>query len=366
MIEFKEGNLLAADTQALVNTVNTVGVMGKGIALQFKEAFPENFRAYADACKKGEVVVGRMFVTETLRLDGPRWIINFPTKKDWRHPSKLEYVEAGLKDLVKVLRERHIESVALPPLGCGHGGLDWAMVRSLITAAMEELPDVKIEVYVPTGIYQASPKRQGVEELTLARAIMVDIIRRYSVLGFECTNLEIQKLAYFMQRIIEGLKLENPFKLKFKPNQYGPYADALRHMLDALDGSYLHCQKRLHDAGPLDPIQLDLARLKRVKEYLAQSDLKDYQTALNRLDDLIDGFQSPYLMELLATVDWLADRDREAQSAEAITGAMTRWPGGRHAARRKTQLFDAKAVDLALQRLSDQSGVLYGQAAAAH
>lgn len=366
MIEFRQGNLLASRSQALVNTVNTVGVMGKGIALQFKEAFPENFRAYADACKKGEVVVGRMFVTELLRLDGPRWIINFPTKKEWRHPSKLEWIETGLRDLVRVLRERKIESVALPPLGCGHGGLDWAMVRSLISAAVEELPGVAVEVYVPTGVYQASPKRQGVEELTLARAIMVDIIRRYSVLGFECTNLEIQKLAYFMQRIIEGLRLENPFKLKFMPNQYGPYADALRHMLDALDGSYLHCQRRLHDAGPMDPIQLDLERLKRVDDYLAQSSLKDYQEALDRLDALIDGFQSPYLMELLATVDWLADRDREGQSTAAITGALAQWPGGTRAGRRKAQLFDANAVDLALRRLSDQSRILYGPAAAAH
>jgi len=359
MIEYREGNLLVAHAQALVNTVNTVGVMGKGIALQFKEAFPENFRAYSVACKSGGVTIGAMFVTETRRLDDPRWIINFPTKKHWRDPSKLEYVEAGLKDLVRVVRERAIESMALPPLGCGHGGLDWALVRPLIVAAAEEIPNVRVDVYVPTAVYQASPKRQGVEELTLARAMMVDIIRRYSVLGFECTNLEVQKLAYFMQRIIEGLSLENPFKLNFKPNQYGPYADALRHMLDALDGSYLHCQKRLHDAGPLDPIQLDLGRLNRVKEYLSQAPLKEYRDALNQLDDLIDGFQSPFLIELLATVDWLAVRDRNAASADQIGSAMTRWPGGMNAGRRKAKLFDQKSIELAMRRLADHSGVLY-------
>jgi O-acetyl-ADP-ribose deacetylase (regulator of RNase III) len=236
--------------------------------------FPDNFRAYAKACKAGEVIIGKIFVTKPRRLDGPQWILNFPTKKDWRHPSKLEYVEAGLKDLVRVIRDLHIESLALPPLGCGHGGLDWALVRPLIVAAAEDIPTVRIEVYEPTETYQASQKRQGVEELTLARAMMVDIIRRYSVLGFECTNLEVQKLAYFMQRIPDGLKPENPFKLKFEPNQYGPYADALRHMLDALDGSYLHCQRRVHDAGPLDPIQIDLGRLDRVKEYLSRASLK--------------------------------------------------------------------------------------------
>ena len=359
MIEYREGNLLAAHAQALVNTVNTVGVMGKGIALQFKEAFPENFRAYAEACKRGEVTVGTMFVTETQRLGDPRWVINFPTKKDWRHPSKLEYVESGLQDLIRVIRERRIESVALPPLGCGHGGLDWALVRSLIVAATDDIPGVRVEVYIPTAVYQASPKRQGVEELTLARAMMVDIIRRYSVLGFECTNLEVQKLAYFMQRIIDGLKLENPFKLNFKPNQYGPYADALRHMLDALDGSYLHCQRRLHDAGPLDPIQLDLGRLNRVQEYLSQGFLKEYRGALKQLDDLIDGFQSPFLMELLATVDWLAARDCEADSPDKISSAMIRWPGGKNAGSRKVRLFDPKTIELAMRRLADHSRVLY-------
>ncbi len=156
MIEFKEGNLLTAHAQALVNTVNTVGVMGKGIALQFKKAFPENFRANAAACKKGEVTIGAMLVTETMRLDGPRWIINFLTKKDWRHPSQLEYIETGIQDLVRVIRERHIESLALPPPGCGHGGLDWTLVRPLITGAMEEVPSVPVQVCAPTAAYHAN------------------------------------------------------------------------------------------------------------------------------------------------------------------------------------------------------------------
>ncbi len=359
MIRYATGNLLLADVEALVNTVNTVRVMGKGVALQFKEAFPQNFLAYEEACKRGAVEIGRMFVTETGRLDGPRWIINFPTKKEWRHPSKLEYIRMGLADLVKVIRERGIRSVALPPLGCGYGGLDWAQVKQAIEGALAELSGVDVVVYQPTDTYQATPKRSGVEELTPARAMLVDVIRRYSVLGFECTNLEVQKLAYFLQRILGAMALDDPLRLKFVPNKYGPYADALRHMLDGLDGSYLHCQRRLHDAGPLDPIQLDLDRLPKVEEYVSRGPGAMYREALERLDRLIDGFQSPYLMELLASVDWLLmERDGQATEQE-LMAAIAAWPGGREAGRRKVRLFKQDGVSIALERLRRDTDVLY-------
>lgn len=359
MLRYATGNLLLADVEALVNTVNTVGVMGKGVALQFKDAFAQNFHAYDDACKRGEVEIGRMFVTETGRLDGPRWIINFPTKKEWRHPSKLEYIRAGLGDLVRVIRERDIKSVALPPLGCGYGGLDWTQVKRAIEGALAELSDVDVLVYQPADAYQATPKRSGVEELTPARAMLVDVIRRYSVLGFECTNLEVQKLAYFLQRILRGLALEDPLRLKFVPNKFGPYADALRHMLDGLDGSYLHCQKRLHDAGPLDPIQLDMDRLPKVEEYVSRGPAAAYREALERLDKLIDGFQSPHLLELLSSVDWLL-MEREGQATEQeLMKAIAAWPGGQEAGRRKARLFKQDAVSLALERLKRDTDVLY-------
>lgn len=362
MIRYATGDLLLANVEALVNTVNTVGVMGKGVALQFKDAFPQNFHAYQAACKRGEVQIGKMFVTETGRFDGPRWIINFPTKKEWRHPSKLEYVRSGLSDLVQVVHDRGIKSIALPPLGCGYGGLDWTQVRQAIEEALVDLPDVEVVVFQPTDRYQATPKRSGVEELTPARAMLVDVIRRYSVLGFECTNLEVQKLAYFLQRILRGMGLDDPLRLKFGPNKYGPYADALRHMLDGLDGSYLHCQKRLHDAGPLDPIQLDLDRLPKVEEYVSSGPGAAYLGALERLDKLIDGFQSPYLMELLSSVDWLlAERDGRATAQELVAG-IGAWPGGKEAGRRKARLFREDVVSLARERLNREADVLYGVA----
>ena len=129
MTRYTEGNLLEAEAEAFVNTVNEVGVMGKGVALMFSEKFPTMSRQYQHAAKKGQIHVGQMYVTEVDALFGPRWIIHFPTKKHWRHPSKLAWIRDGLRDLVRVIHEHGIASVALPPLGCGNGGLDWDVVR---------------------------------------------------------------------------------------------------------------------------------------------------------------------------------------------------------------------------------------------
>ena len=260
MISFTQGNLLEAKTEALVNTVNTVGVMGKGIALMFKEAFTDNFKSYEDACKRGEVKIGRMFVTERKQLIGPRWIINFPTKKDWKHPSRMEWIEEGLQDLKHVILTHHIRSIALPPLGSGNGKLEWPKVREKIVAELGSLTDVEITVYEPTAQYMNVAKRAGVEKLTPARALIADLVRRYGLLGIDCTLLEIQKLAYFLEQVIECSHLKNPLKLDFQANKFGPYAQKLMYLLNGLDGSYLHCDKRLADATPYDVIWFDTSK----------------------------------------------------------------------------------------------------------
>jgi|SRR5664279_485301 len=166
MIRYTQGNLLDAKVEAVVNTVNTVGVMGRGIALMFKERYPENYRSYAAACKAGEVRIGRMFVTATGELDGPRWIVNFPTKQHWRNASCIEWIEAGLRDLVRVVREKGIRSLALPPLGCGNGGLDWREVRPLVEAAMADLSEVEVVAFEPTAEYETMVKPEGVQKPT--------------------------------------------------------------------------------------------------------------------------------------------------------------------------------------------------------
>jgi O-acetyl-ADP-ribose deacetylase (regulator of RNase III) len=353
MIRYTQGNLLDAEVEAVVNTVNTVGVMGKGIALMFKEAFPENFKRYEAACKAKEVRVGRMFVTERHDLMGPRWIVNFPTKQHWRQPAKLEWVIEGLKDLRAFIQDNGIRSIAIPPLGCGNGGLEWSSVRAAIEAALGNLEGVDIVVYEPTTKYQNVAKRTGVQKLTPARALIAEMVRRYWVLGIECTLLEIQKLAWFLERSIERLCSDNPLDLRFEANKYGPYANRLDHLLNALDGSYLHCEKRLADAGPLDIVWFDESRKDYVQTYLKGQEAKPYLEALSATSDLIDGFESPLGMELLATVDWLLNREGCTTTVESIKEGLRRWPGGTQAARRKAKLFDDRLIGLALDRLSN-------------
>jgi O-acetyl-ADP-ribose deacetylase (regulator of RNase III) len=356
MIRFTTGNLLEADVDALVNTVNTVGVMGKGIALMFKEAFPENFRAYAAACKMGEVQIGRMFVTERSDLVGPRFIINFPTKKDWKHPSKLEWVEEGLAALNYEITARGIRSIAIPPLGAGNGGLDWyKRVRPLIERTLSDVA-ADIVIYEPTLTYQNIVKRSGVERLTPARALMAEMIRRYAAFGIDCTILEAQKLAWFLKVAVGDLKLGDPLRLDFKAFRYGPYADDLRHLLNTMDGSYLHCEKRINDAKPLDSLWFHDDRSVDVRLYLTTDEAKPFQPALNRALDTIQGFQSPFGMELLATLDWLHREEHIPLETSAMLEAIAGWNGpDEQSAKRKVRLFQERDVGVAVARLVEVS-----------
>jgi O-acetyl-ADP-ribose deacetylase (regulator of RNase III) len=355
MISFLQGNLLESQAEALVNSVNTVGVMGKGIALMFKEAFPENFHDYAEACERKEVRVGRMFVTENQALEGPHWIINFPTKKHWRQPSKREWIIEGLKDLRRVIQEHNIRSIALPPLGSGNGGLDWRDVRPVIQSFLGDLEGVDIQVYEPTEKYQNVAKRTGVEKLTPARALVAEMIRRYWVLGIECTYLEVQKLGWFLERTIHSLGFEDHLKLHFTADKYGPYSERLRHLLNALDGTYLHCDKRLSDAGPSDTIWFNEQRREYVDLYLRQDASKKLLRVLELTTKRIDGFESPFGMELLSTVDWLIEREHVEPTVQGIRSGLRKWPAGEPTAERKLRLFDDRMLQLALDKLGRDS-----------
>lgn len=146
MIHLVKGNLFDSKAEALVNTVNTVGVMGKGIALQFKMKYPKNFNLYFKACKEKTLEIGNLLITEN--DTDKKIIINFPTKKHWRNPSRYEYIEKGLKRLVDEIKARRIKSIAIPPLGAGNGGLDWKRVKSLIEQSLLGL-ECEIFLYEP-------------------------------------------------------------------------------------------------------------------------------------------------------------------------------------------------------------------------
>ena len=350
MMRFTTGNLLDAETEALVNTVNTVGVMGKGIALMFKEAFPKNFRAYADACKRGEVRLGEMFVTGP-ELHGPRWIINFPTKDHWRNRTRVEWIREGLVDLRRVIQDREIRSIAVPPLGCGNGGLAWKTVKPLIEASLRDLPDVDVLVYEPTTRYQNVAKRRGVQELTPARALVAELVRRYWILGLPCSLLEVQKLAWFLEREIVARGLNNPLDLRFVAHRYGPYSDRLRHLLEGLDGSYLHSEVRIADAKPTDILHFDDRKKERVELFL-RSEAALYLEALDAASARIDGFESPLGMELLATVDWLLVQEGRQPELADLREGLAAWSGGEDAGQRKLRIFDERSLELALTRLT--------------
>lgn len=300
MIKYTSGDILKDEAEALVNTVNCVGVMGRGIALQFRNAYPDNFEAYAAACKREEVQPGRMFVFETGRLTSPRYIVNFPTKRHWRGKSRIEDIESGLVDLAEVIRARGIRSIAVPPLGSGLGGLEWSEVRPRIEAALSSLDDVQILVYEPKGapVSESMVHRREVPKMTTGRAALVGLMHRYlgGLLDPFVTLLEVHKLMYFMQEAGE------PLRLRYQQALYGPYAENLRHVLHAIEG---HLIAGYDDGGDAPDKQLTLVpgAVEDAERYLAEH--ADTQARFARVVALVEGFESPFGLELLSTVHWV-------------------------------------------------------------
>lgn len=341
MINYLEGDILQAQAEALVNTVNCVGVMGRGIALQFKHAFPENFKAYAAACKRKEVQPGRMFVFETGALGGPRYIINFPTKVHWRGKSRLEYIESGLEALVADIKRLAIHSIAIPPLGSGLGGLSWTVVRPLIDRALAELPDVDVQVYEPAGAPVAARLRASEDppKMTPGRAALVGLIDRYlaGLMDPSITLLEVHKLMYFLQSAGE------PLRLRYAKAWYGPYAENLRHVLGEVEGHLITGY-----AGEGDKPDIELALVagaaSKAQEFLATE--LETRGRFDRVGELVEGFETPFGLELLATVHWVAAHDG-ALNRRDIQDGVYGW------GYRKRQ-FTHEQIDLAIDRL--QSG----------
>jgi O-acetyl-ADP-ribose deacetylase (regulator of RNase III) len=329
------GNLLDADVDALVNSVNTVGVMGKGVALQFRRAFPANYRAYVAACRRGEVELGKMFVWETGRMR-PRLIINFPTKAHWRAKSRLDAIEKGLADLRRVLIQRDVESVALPPLGCGLGGLRWGDVRPRIEAALGDLP-IPVLVFPPHGAPEPAtmPDQTRRPKMTPGRAALVGLLARYLEPGERATPLEVQKLLYFLQAAGE------PLKLAFVKQRYGPYADAVRHLVRQLEGHYVI---GFGDGTGQGAITLLPGVRDEAERFLA--DQSETHERFERVARLIEGFETPYGLELLATTHWAAAQEG-ADSPEEAAERVQSW------SERKDRLFTAEHVAVAWERLAD-------------
>ena len=314
MIELKQGDILKADVEVLVNTVNCVGVMGRGIALQFRKAFPENFKAYKAVCERGELRPGKLFIYEQAQLTNPCYIINFPTKDHWKGKSRLEYIDAGLEALVQEVQHLGIRSIAIPPLGCGQGGLKWSDVRPRIEHAFSTLTHVQVFLYEPQGAPHASHMVKTVHapRMTVGRAALLGLMHRYleALMDPFVSLLEIHKLMYFMQEAGE------PLKLRYVAAPYGPYADNLRHVLRQIDGYFVSGYADTGDA-PNKELSLVPGSIEDADKFLL--DHPATRARFGRVAELVEGFETPFGLELLSTVHWVCTRDRPTNAAEVVS-----------------------------------------------
>ncbi|RYX99710.1 phosphatase [bacterium] len=349
-MEYIKGDLLQAKTQALVNTVNTVGVMGKGIALQFKERFPQNYKEYVSACKNKELHPGKLLVVKELTLEGEKIIINFPTKTEWYLKSRYEYIEAGLKELAIAISEYKITSIAIPPLGCGNGGLKWEKVKPLIEKYLGELSNIDIQVYEPNEDVKQILKQQESNKaikLTDARAMLLYAMFYYESLGENCSLFVANKLAYFLNRLGE-----NSFhKLKFEAHHYGPYSVGVEHLLHHINGPYLKGLEQMN-AKAFEPLELQYNKVTEVSEYVKTKLTLDQRRRLSNLIKLIDGFESALSLEVLATVDFVK-KDKPNMGQEDIIKTIHNWSD------RKRKLFQDRYIKIAANHLDNYSQTLH-------
>lgn len=342
MIRKATGNILEAAAEALVNTVNTTGVMGRGIALQFKLAYPDNYEAYRAACRAGEVEPGKMLIVQVNPLYAPRYIINFPTKRHWKAKSRMEDIESGLAALAADINRLGIKSIAVPPLGCGLGGLDWRQVRPRIEAALGDLPGVEVFLFEPDGTPDAAamPNRTPRPKMTAGRASLLGLMHRYlePLMDDAVTLLEAHKLMYFMQEAGE------PLRLKFVKGVYGPYATNLHHVFEKVEGHFLVGYGDGSEA-PGKVLEVKVEAAQAAEAFLASRALTGRRLA--RVVRLIEGFETPYGMELLSSVHWIATHEAAAARREpgAALAGVAAWND------RKRRLFKSEHVKSAWEQL---------------
>jgi len=323
MITYTQGNMFDAQVDAIINTVNLVGVMGKGVAFQFKERFPENYRVYQEACKNHTIGIGNSLVVPAVWHGRHILIVNFPTKVHWRNPSEYLYVERGLDNLAEILKQYSIKSIAVPPLGAGNGGLEWERVRAMIANKLSSV-DCDVQVFEPG---HDSVLRYRSVKLTPAKALLVymlDVLRKKEQ---SLSTFSAVKLVYFMQKC----GADSLFKMQFVPYTFGPYCDQVKKMLHSLDGAYITGYEDIAKK-PFEPFGLIDESFAAVKS-MVESDML-LLDLVHRTERLLEGYWDEYGMELLSTVDYIiTKRGAGAMSAEDIHQGISAW------SERKEKLF---------------------------
>ena len=338
MIKYLTGNILDSKAEALVNTVNTVGVMGKGIALQFKKAYPNNFKVYGQACKNERVQIGKLLVTKDRNVSGgEKIIINFPTKKSWRNPSEYEYIEKGLEDLLNVINTYNIKSIAIPPLGVGNGGLEWVKVKNLISNYLNTV-DIEVLIYEPSTLIKEKLKKERAR-LTDARALLLYVLYDLVRNGEYVSEFSSEKVAYFLQRF--GAK--KYFKLTFKPNFYGPYSGKIRYLLNILNGSYLMGYSDMNKK-PFEPLTLVADGYEEVKKYIETK--PELNSIATKTVGFLNGFYSDFALELLSSSDFISQQEKSLDR-EIVSNKLEAWGD-----RKRSMFSNPKYLDICLQHIA--------------
>ena len=339
MIKYITGNILESSADALINTVNTVGVMGKGIALQFKKAYHNNYKAYVQACKKNEIGIGKLLIVKDSNLDsGEKYIINFPTKKDWRKPSEYEFIEAGLEDLIRIIKDYNIKSIAIPPLGAGNGGLEWEKVKKIIENKLSNI-EIDIFVFEPTQQIKEQLKKERVK-LTEGRALLLYVLYDLVKNGEYVSEFSSEKVCYFLQRF--GAK--KYLNLDFSPNFYGPYSGKVRYVLNVLNGSFIMGYSDM-SKKPFEPITLVSDGYEDVKTYIEGN--PELFSISNKTINFLNGFYSDFALELLSTIDFITTEINSFEK-ELINKKLENWSD------RKRSLFsNPKYIDISVKQLKE-------------
>lgn len=338
MIRFVKGNLFESEAEALVNTVNTVGVMGKGIALQFKKMYPNNYKNYKTECKLGKVEIGRLLVTEDQNVaTGKKIIINFPTKKHWRQPSKYKYIELGIQELVKLIDERKIKSIAIPPLGAGNGGLKWYKVKEILERYLSQIIDCDIVIYTPNNEVKEQLKKERVK-LTPARALLLYVLYDLVKNGEFVSEFASEKVCYFLQKF--GAK--KFLKLEYNAHFYGPYSGKVRHLLFHLNGSYI-LGFGSKDKKPFDNLSLIMEAESDVNSFV--NDDKELKKIAENTKKLLNGFYSSFGLELLSSIDYIMSKS-DVRELEFVKNELASWND-----RKKTLFNNDDYIKITLDRL---------------
>lgn len=311
--------------------------MGKGIALQFKKAYPNNFKAYEEASKKAEIAIGKLFITRDSNLSsGEKIIINFPTKTDWRKPSEYEYIEKGLNDLIRIIGTKGIKSIAIPPLGAGNGGLKWEKVKTIIEQKLGDL-NIEIFVYEPTAQIKEHMKKERVK-LTDARALLLYILYDLVKNGEYVSEFSSEKVCYFLQKF----GAEKYFKLAYEPNFYGPYSGKVRFLLNAINGSYVMGYSDM-DKKPFEPLTLVADGYDTVKNHVESN--QELLDIAQKTMEFLRGFYSDFALELLSSIDYIVMKQKTFER-QMVSQKLDEWSD-----RKRSMFSNPKYIDISLKHL---------------